>query len=235
MQTSARNSLNPDEETPPVYETRHEISPPTETVPVRKPAEPPLNVKPFEESHRSFEKPLRFSRLLAERAEDAFETRATGGSKAPGYDVDFFNHGLSFPLPTSFGPGTPFVTAGSANTNGIGSGGLPLVIGQAITGFLQLQPGGGGTSIYVPGGFIPGTQPGSGGYIPYQPGIPGIPGGTLSGGGDSAGGGNGGVGGGSSPAPSEPVPEPETYALMLAGLGVVFVAAQRRRSGNRPG
>ena len=80
---------------------------------------------------------------------------------------------------------------------------------------------------------------GTGGF-PGSPGYPGGPigGGGGGGGGTGGGGGGGGTGGGTDnppggggpnpPPPVTPVPEPETYALMLAGL--VAIAALRRRT-----
>lgn len=57
-------------------------------------------------------------------------------------------------------------------------------------------------------------------------GTPGTINGGTPGGGNTGGGGNGGGGGGSNVTP---IPEPETYAMMLAGLAVIGWQARRRK------
>lgn len=101
-------------------------------------------------------------------------------------------------------------------------GGLPEQVASAVgPAAAGGAPGAGGAPVPLP---IPGLPGGSGGLIPPPAG---------GGGGSSGGGSSGGGSSGGNPPPPPPVvtpvPEPATWVMMIAGVGVIGWQLRRRR------
>jgi hypothetical protein len=147
---------------------------------------------------------------------------AWSGSASMGYSAVFGNNGVGSTFNDSFNFGLPAGATGSGAANAISLGGS----GVLFTAFTLYE-----NSI----GLISGGTGGTTSYLSFTGGaVPGAY--TLNVAGQKLDANKAGSYAGSivtkAPCNVSPVPEPQTYAMMLAGLGLLGFSARRRMNNN---